>query len=163
MSLVTQLQNLITRIGTEFKSVRTAQGDLASLSTSAKASLVAAINELVDDVANASSIDDASASTTKSYSSQKTVDLLAALKAEILGGASGAYDTLLEIEQLLEGGTSGLDALMTAIGKRVRFDQAETLTGTEKQTARDNIGAQAASDIGDTTTDFVTAFETAIA
>lgn len=50
MSLVSEVSDLATRIGTEFKDVRTdyngKQGNLASLDTTDKASLVAAINEI---------------------------------------------------------------------------------------------------------------------
>lgn len=46
MSLATQLSNLATRIGTEFKAVRTSLGSLSSLSTTEKSSLVAALNEV---------------------------------------------------------------------------------------------------------------------
>ena len=46
MSLTTQLANLATRVGTEFKSVRTSIGNLTSLSTTEKGSIVGAINEL---------------------------------------------------------------------------------------------------------------------
>ena len=52
MSLATQLSNLSTRIGTEFKSVRTSMGSLVSLSTTEKTSLVAAINEVYATVAS---------------------------------------------------------------------------------------------------------------
>ena len=48
-------------------------------------------------------------------------DLLDTLKAEILGGADAAYDTLVEIQQLLQNGTSGLDALLAAVNNRVRY------------------------------------------
>ncbi|QJD49582.1 hypothetical protein HWD32_gp04 [Gordonia phage Secretariat] len=46
MSLASQLSNLATRVGTEFKSVRSSIGTLASLSTIEKGSIVGAINEL---------------------------------------------------------------------------------------------------------------------
>ena len=46
MSLTTQLSNLTTRIGTEFKAVRATLGSLTSLSTTEKGSLVGAINEI---------------------------------------------------------------------------------------------------------------------
>lgn len=46
MSLTTQLSNLTTRIGTEFKGVRATIGSLVSLSTTEKGSLVGAINEV---------------------------------------------------------------------------------------------------------------------
>lgn len=46
MSLTSQLSNLATRIGTEFKAVRSSLGSLGSLSTTEKGSLVGAINEI---------------------------------------------------------------------------------------------------------------------
>lgn len=46
MSLSSQLNNFAVRLGTEFKSVRASIGTLASLSTTEKASLVGAINEI---------------------------------------------------------------------------------------------------------------------
>lgn len=46
MSLASQLQNLAVRSATEFKSVRASLGTLANLTTTEKASLVGAINEL---------------------------------------------------------------------------------------------------------------------
>ena len=100
--------------------------------------------------------------TPHAYSSSKIVTLLDALKAEILGGADAAYDTLVEIQQLLQNGTSGLDALLAAVNNRVRFDAAQTLTAPEQAQARSNIGAVAASDVGNTDTDFVAVFEGAL-
>ncbi|QXO14613.1 head fiber protein [Gordonia phage Burley] len=46
MSLASQLANLATRVGTEFKAVRSSMGSLTSLSTTEKGSLVGAINEI---------------------------------------------------------------------------------------------------------------------
>ena len=79
-----------------------------------------------------------------------------------MGGADPAYDTLLELQQALQNDQTGIAALTAAIDKRVRFDAAQTLTVPEQQQARDNIGAVAATDIGDTTTDFVAIFNAAL-
>lgn len=79
MSLVGQINNLATRIGTEVKSIYAKQGDLASLSTTNKASLVAAINELWLGGGSGGSglqIDDVTASTTTVYSSSRTTALI---------------------------------------------------------------------------------------
>ena len=56
MSLATQLSNLTTRIGTEFKVVRATLGSLTSLSTTEKGSLVGAINEIAATVEAGGSI-----------------------------------------------------------------------------------------------------------
>lgn len=162
MSLTTRIESLVIRVAQEFNDVRAKAGNLANLTTSDKSNLVAAINELKAAVVATSAIDDAQVSTATTYSSTKIVALLDALKTEILGGADAAYDTLVEIQQLLENGTSGLDALLAAVNNRVRFDAAQTLTAPEQAQARSNIGAVAASDVGDTDTDFVAVFEGAL-
>ena len=160
MSLQTRIESLVLRIAQEFNAVNAKTGALANLTTADKSNLVSAINELKTMVANG--IDDASITLTSTYSSSKIVSLLDALKTEILGGADAAYDTLVEIQQYLQNNTSGLDALLTAVNVRVRFDAAQTLTVLEQQQARTNIGAVATSAVGDTDTDFVAIFEAAL-
>ena len=166
MSLATRIESLVLRVAQEFNDVRAKAGNLANLSTTDKSNLVAAINELKTAlntaVSQALAIDDSQVTTTSTYSSNKIVTLLDALKAEILGGADAAYDTLLEIQQALQSGTTGLDALLAAINLRVRFDAAQTLTAIEQAQARSNIGAVAASDVGNTDTDFVAVFNAAL-
>lgn len=163
MSLQTRIESLVIRIAQEFNALNGKTGTLASLTTTDKSSLVAAINELQSAVLSGTGIDDANVALTTTYSSSKIVTLLDTLKAEILGGADAAYDTLVEIQQLLQDGTSGLDALLAAINNRVRFDAEQTLTVIEQQQARENIGAIALAAIGDADTDFVAVFEGALA
>ena len=160
MSLQTKIHSLVIRVADEFKTVHTRIGNLSSLSTIDKSSLVAAINELKTAVTAFAVIDDLTpGSTTTTFSASKIVTLLDALRAQILGGADAAYDTLLELQQALQNDQTGIAALTAAIDKRVRFDAAQTLTAPEQLQARTNIGAVASIDIGDTTTDFVTLFE----
>lgn len=163
MSLATRIESLVIRVAQEFNDVRAKTGDLANLTTTDKSNLVAAINETKAAVVSSSEIDDANIAISSTYSSSKIVTLLDALKSEILGGADAAYDTLLEIQQLLQNGTTGLDALLAAVNNRVRFDAAQTLSAPEQAQARSNIGAVAVSDVGDTDTDFVAVFEGALA
>ena len=47
----------------------------------------------------------------------------------ILGGASGAYDTLKEIEDILENDTTGLAALLTEIGTKADTSVVDALDG----------------------------------
>ena len=74
MSLTTRVGDLATRIGTEFKTVYSRIGSLASLTTTDKTNLVAAINE-VRSTAGAQ-INDTTASTTTVYSSSRVDTLL---------------------------------------------------------------------------------------
>ena len=158
MSLATRIESLVIRVAQEFNDVRAKAGNLANLTTTDKSNLVAAINELKAAVVSSAVIDDAHVAATTTYSSNKIVSLLDALKSEILGGADAAYDTLVEIQQLLQNGTSGLDALLAAVNNRVRFDASQSLTVAEQLQARSNIGAVSASDVGNTDTDFVAVF-----
>lgn len=162
MSLATRIESLVIRVAQEFNDVRAKAGHLANLTTTDKSSLVAAINELQTAVQSATAIDDNQIAASSTYSSNKIVSLLDALKADILGGADAAYDTLLEIQQLLQNGTTGLDALLAAVNLRVRFDGEQALNAAQQAQARSNIGAVAAGDVGDTDTDFVAIFDGAL-
>lgn len=160
MSLQTKIHSLVLRVADEFKTVYTKIGNLSSLSTTDKSTLVAAINELKTAITAFAVIDDLTpGSTTTTFSASKIVTLLDALRAQILGGADAAYDTLLELQQALQNDQTGIAALTAAIDKRVRFDATQTLTAPEQLQARNNIGTVASTDIGDTATDFVALFE----
>jgi hypothetical protein len=87
MSLVSQLQSVITRIGTELKTTKTliagnGNGDLSGLSTSAKGNIVAAINEVK------SSLDTITTTVNKNRGYFATS---AALIAAIPAGTAGDY------------------------------------------------------------------------
>jgi len=162
MSLQTQLNSFVLRVAEEFNTVKGRTGTLTALTTTDKSSLVSAINELKAAIITAVAIDDLVVATTSTYSSTKIISVLDTLKAEILGGASPAFDTLLELQQALQNDQSGIAALTAAIDKRVRFDAPQTLTALEQTQARENIGAVSTLDIGDTTTDFVAIFNAAL-
>ena len=161
MSLTTQISNLAVRVATECKSIRSVTGDKTALTTTDKTTLVAAINEIKAAMASAAGIlDTASAGdTSHTWSADKIVAQLAAVKSEILSGAPAAYDTLLEIANQLATDDGAIGGLLTAVGNRVAFDQVQTLTAPQKAQAISNIGAILAADVGDVTTNFVTTFE----
>lgn len=63
----------------------------------------------------------------------------------ILGGADAAVDTFLEVLQRFMADEANITALLTAVGNRVRFDAAQTLTNAQQTQALANIGAPAAA------------------
>ncbi|MCP9495895.1 MAG: hypothetical protein MSG64_15710 [Pyrinomonadaceae bacterium MAG19_C2-C3] len=169
MSLQTKLQDLLTRTGTEFKSLRAAIGALSGLTTTDKSSLVAAVNEVKAGIGtggSGSTIDDANTATTTTYSSSKITAVVANVKAEvkteILGGASAAYDTLAEIQALMDADNTETSSILTALGNRVRADAAQGLTAAQQLQARANIAAVATDDVGNTDTNLVALFEAAL-
>lgn len=164
MSLITQINSVITQIATEIKSDRSKMGDLTSLQTSAKASLVAALNELKGSIAGAGAvINDTAASTSAVYSSQKTTDLINASVAALVNGAPAALDTLKELADAL-GDDSNFTATITdSLGNRLRVDAAQGLTAPQQAQGQTNLDVYGKSDIGDPTTNFVNVLTTALA
>lgn len=145
MSLVTNLQDLTTRIATETKTLRTLingnAADNTALITTAKGNLVAAINEVAAAVANASGIDDATTGTATAWSSSKTNSEIQARVAAVVDAAPGTLDTLNELAAALGDDPNFATTISDALGNRVRFDAAQTLTGPQQAQARANIGA----------------------
>lgn len=203
-----QINDLAIRVGKECRLIYAKIGKSA-LTTTEKTTLIGAINELDaavksndGDISAINSaltalqtklngiIDDASASTTKVYSSSKVESQITAAKQEVkndlLGGAGAAYDTLKELADLIETNKTAIEALQTIAAGHVKYDAAQVLTNEQKAQARTNIGAVAASEInftevnnkitantteisslktslGDLSTDFVAAFEAELA
>lgn len=131
-------------IGADIKELRSRAGSLAALTTTDKTSLVAALNELkaaIDSVSGGgASINDLAASSESTFSSTKINQLISDAIAGILGGAASAYDTLLEIQNELQGDDTAISSLLTAVSKRVAFDASQSLTEAEKLQACTNIG-----------------------
>ena len=164
-----QINDLAIRVGKECKLIYAKIGKSA-LTTTEKATLIGAINELDaavksndGDISTINSaltalqtklngiIDDTSASTTKVYSSSKVESKITAAKQEVkndlLGGAGAAYDTLKELADLIDTNKTAIEALQTIAAGHVKYDAAQVLTNEQKAQARTNIGAVAASEI----------------
>lgn len=162
MTMETRLIALAQAIGADVKSLRAAQGDLTSLSTTAKGNLVAAINEVVGLVgAGGVQIDDGAGNgdTGVTWSADKIFDSIEqakqAVKDSILGGAGAALDTLKELADALNNDPNFAATIATQISNRVRYDAAQTLTAAQRLQVCQNIG------IGDPETDFAAAYNTA--
>ena len=162
MTMETRLIALAQAIGADVKSLRAAQGDLTSLSTTAKGNLVAAINEVVGLVgAGGVQIDDGAGNgdTGVTWSADKIFDSIEqakqAVKDSILGGAGAALDTLKELADALNNDPNFAATIATQISNRVRYDAAQTLTTAQRLQVCQNIG------IGDPEADFVAAYNTA--
>lgn len=110
-------------------------------------------------------IDDTTPSSSKAYSSTKTDTQISAAVSALVNSAPGTLDTLGELATALQADQSAVTSINTALGNRLRFDAAQTLTGPQQTQGLANLGAAAAADltalttaVGDTTTNFVTVF-----
>ena len=80
----------------------------------------------------------------------------------VVDSAPAALDTLNELAAAIGNDADFATTMTTALGNRVRVDASQTFTAPQMLQARQNIGAASATDIGDTTTNFVTTFEAAL-
>lgn len=153
-----QIDALAAAIATSVNARKSDAGTLASLATTAKSSLVAAINEVQASAgAGGASIADGSTATTTTWSSTKIVDAIAAAVSGLLGGAASAYDTLGEIQTLMASDDTETSGILTALGNRLRFDAAQTLTSPQKAQALANLGVVTSA------SNFATAYNTSVA
>ena len=86
MSLETRIISLAQAIGTDVKALTAAQGNLASLTTTTKTNLVAAINELATMIGSAGvAINDTAGNgnTTETWSADKIFDSIEAAKTAL--------------------------------------------------------------------------------
>jgi hypothetical protein len=179
------------RAGQECKSLRTLingnAANLNSLTTSNKASLVAAINEIKAATAAAVGIDDATTSTTTTWSSAKistftggggggssiddsgvsTGTVWSSSKTSssinaVIGTAPTGLNTLGKVATALGNDAAYAATTTTALGNRVRVDSAQSFNSTQQTQARSNIGAVWTNDMGDPAADFVALFVAAM-
>lgn len=151
-SLESRVSEFAARTGQEIKKVR---GEIATSNTAAEAltqrvaANEGAITALQGEVAKKVEIDDAQASATKTYSSQKVDSQITAakqaVKDDLLGGAGEAYDTLKELADALVTNKDAITALQQIAQGHVQFDKAQSLNDEQKKQARANIGALSAA------------------
>jgi hypothetical protein len=146
MSLLeTRLKAALTAVATDIKTLTTNQGALPTLTTTAKGSLVAAMNELkaaIDAAAAAAGaqIDDGVTVGNKTWSSTKINTSITAAINALLNNAPAAFDTLKELSDQLAADQSALNAITSALTMRVRVDAAQALTAVQQKQGAANIG-----------------------
>jgi hypothetical protein len=149
MSLQLRVTALANAIATDVKALRTADGTLSALTTTAKTSLVAAINEIkaaIDGIDTSSVINDAAASLTTTYSSTKISADITAAVAAVVDASPGALDTLNELAAALGDDANFSATITAALSERVGIS-AQSFTAPQQAQARSNIGAAAAADL----------------
>jgi hypothetical protein len=173
MSLISNIQSGFTRVATEFKTLRSTLGVNANLTTTVKNTLVDAINEVnaKPTGSGGAPINDGAVSSSSTYSSSKTESRISEVAAstiqEVVGAAPTDLNQIKEVVDFFKAADAENDSIalanQTALGNRLRFDQVQTLTSAQKAQGISNLGVLSATDIGDPATNFVTAFETALA
>jgi len=139
-------------VGMKDKEIAKLIGNLQTLSTTEKTSIVGAINELKQTLnslsSNAAGINDSATNETSTLSAKKIIELVnqakTEAKSEILGGNVAAeLDTIKELADSLNGIKTGEDGLNKLIQK---ISQANESLGTinQKFTALDGVNLKEA-------------------
>lgn len=139
-------------IGMKDKEIIKLIGNLQTLSTTEKTSLVGAINELFQSVrslsGNAAGINDSATNETSTLSAKKIIELFnqakTEAKSEILGGNVAAeLDTIKELADALNGIKTGEDGLNKLIQKISQANESLNAIN-QKFTALDNVNLKEA-------------------
>lgn len=168
MTIETRIIELAKAIGADVKLLNSKTGDITALTTTSKANIVLAINELkaYADTINTKAnnkvlINDTATKTSKTVAwSPNKIDaeiVLAvnALKTTLTSGAGAALDTFKELADALGNDPNFATTIATGLGNRLRFDDAQTLTLPQQKQAWTNLG------MGDLTHDYVIDYTTA--
>jgi len=192
MAFNTNINNVVTRIATEFKTIRTlisgsGTGDVSALDT-ASTNLVGAINELHTEVdaivsggggdmlaatydpqnvngdafARSNMTGTQLASTISDFATQVN-SLAQAIVNNVIDAAPGTLDTLNELAAALGDDPNFATTINTALGNRLRFDAVQTLTAPQLTQGQDNLQVYSRAELGDPNTNYVTTFETGLA
>jgi hypothetical protein len=103
--------------------------------------------------------DGSSSSTSNTWSIDQIKTYALSIKTDLQNGAGPALDTLSELAAAIGNDPSYASTIATSLGLRVRVDASQSFNSTQQGQARTNIAAVGTSDVGDTTTNFVTIFE----
>ena len=162
-TLQQRVTELAQAIGTELKKTNTNVGTLTALQTTAKGSLVNAINEVklkVDDLAVAQTgsivIDDLTAAGNKVFSSIKTENLINEKITDLLGSAPEEYNTLKEIADYIASDKTVGEGIVAKLANCLRLDEVMVLSGQQ----RTNI--ETTLNLGTVDTYFTAAFNAAL-
>lgn len=143
-------------VGMKDKEIANLIGNLQTLSTTEKTSIIGAINELKQTLnslsSNAAGINDSATNETSTLSAKKIIELVnqakTEAKSEILGGNVAAeLDTIKELADALNGMKTGEDGLNKLIQKISQTNEALTVLN-QKFTALDSVNLKEAYNRG---------------
>lgn len=143
-------------LGGKDKEIRQLIGDLETLTTTQKKSLVGALNEMKQTIntlsSRAAGINDSATDDASTLSAKKIIELLnkakAEVKNELLGGeVDASIDTLKELGDMLNGIKTGEDGLNRLVQKVTQINQSLALL-VQKFTILDGINLKEAYNRG---------------
>lgn len=149
-TMIKNLSAAFTAAGVDVKGLLAKIGDLGTLTTTQRASLVGALNELKTGIDAAVKIDDAKTQAGTTWSSTKINSAINAAISALVSGAPEALDTIKEVADAINTNKGAITALQQIAAGHVKFDAAQTLNDIQKQQARENIDAVSAAQLAAT-------------
>ena len=153
-NFATNLSTAFSAVGVDIKDLLAKIGDPSQLTTTQKASLVVALNELKTGLGelqqainDKSQIDDAVTALTSTWSSTKINAQIEAAVAGLVNGAPDTLNTLKELADAMQGNADAIAALQDIAGGHVKFDEAQSLTAEQQAQARANISAASVAEL----------------
>ena len=135
-----RITELAQAIAQDIRELKSTQGLLDNLTTSNKASLVDALNELHSAITSATGIDDNTVDANATWSSYKITQSINTAISELVNGSDSALDTLRELADALGNDANFATTIATQMGKRVRVDATQTFTVEEQAQGCANLG-----------------------
>lgn len=153
-NFATNLSTAFSAVGVDIKDLLAKIGDPSQLTTTQKASLVVALNELKSGLSDlqaqvdaATNIDDSKTALDTTWSSNKINAQIEAAVAGLVNGAPDALNTLKELADAMQGNADAIAALQDIAGGHVKFDAAQSLTAEQQAQARANISAASVAEL----------------
>lgn len=176
-TMIKNLSAAFTAAGVDVKGLLAKIGDLGTLTTTQKASLVGALNELKTGIDAAVKIDDAKTQAGTTWSSTKINSAINAAISALVSGAPEALDTIKEVadaintnkdaitalQQIAATDTKAQKGVVDAAAAKAQADKGVRDAATAKTAAEKANGDLTTfkTNIGDTTVDFAAVYTAA--
>ena len=125
-TMIKNLSAAFTAAGVDVKGLLAKIGDLGTLTTTQRASLVGALNELKTGIDAAVKIDDAKTQAGTTWSSTKINSAINAAISALVSGAPEALDTIKEVADAINTNKNAITALQQIAAGHVKFDAARS-------------------------------------
>lgn len=149
MTLIERITKFAQQVGTDIGALTKRIGNTSTLTTTNKGNVVDAINEVKSTVDNLDL--GLNETTVTNIATQKAKEEV----AKVVGGAPAAFDTLKELADAFQDGSSITQSVVDGLNNRLRFDEVQMLDATQKLQACNNLG------IGNPDTDLLAVYNTA--
>ena len=149
MTLIERITKFAQQVGTDIGALTKRIGNTSTLTTTNKGNVVDAINEVKSTVDNLDL--GLNETTVTNIATQKAKEEV----SKVVGGAPAAFDTLKELADAFQDGSSITQSVVDGLNNRLRFDEVQMLDATQKLQACNNLG------IGNPDTDLLAVYNTA--